>query len=169
MSQSTRTMRCQGFELAVETPYAEGHVLLANEAEVLNQTLVENLRNNFASRIRARQDEGEKAGSVYAPDLTELQDEFDEYAASYEFGVRRAGGGSVRTSDPVEREARKMAEKRVKAAIQQKGHMIKDVPKEKLNELVESFYTQHKEVLHEQAQTIIDTQNDLPGLDSLEL
>ena len=86
-TNDVRVMRCQGFELSVAVPYAEGSVLQANEAEALNQTLTENLRNNFATRLRQRQDEAAQEGTTYEPDMGELQAEFDEYVSTYEFGV----------------------------------------------------------------------------------
>lgn len=162
----TKVIKCQGLELVAPQPYAEGHVLLANEAQVLNQTYTENLRNNFASRIRSAAEAAEKAGETYAPDMDQLQAEFDAYVAEYQFGVRRSGGGSsASTLDPVEREARKMAEAKVKAAIQAKGHKIKDVPKEKLAELTEKFYSQNLEALTAQAQTVVDAQNAIGDMD----
>lgn len=163
-TNDVRVMRCQGFELSVAVPYAEGSVLQANEAEALNQTLTENLRNNFATRLRQRQDEAAQEGTTYEPDMGELQAEFDEYVSTYEFGVRRAG--TVRASaDPVEREALKMAERQVKSAIQLKGYKIKDMPRERLAELISAFYEQHKDVLNAQAETIVNASKDLPDLD----
>ena len=44
----------QGVTFNVPTPYAEGHVLATNEASALNQLLHENLRNNFASKVKAK-------------------------------------------------------------------------------------------------------------------
>lgn len=161
-----KVIKCQGIELSLDLPYVEGHQLTEVEANVLNQTYTENLRNNFASRIRARVEAAEKAGKEISFDPAELQEEFTAYAAEYQFGVRRVGGGSSTSSlDPVEREARKMAAARVKAAIQAKGHKIKDVPKEKLDELVESFYSKNVDVLHAQAQTVVEAQNALGDLD----
>lgn len=165
MSES-KIIKCQGIELSVPQPYAEGHVLLANEAQVLNQTYTENLRNNFASRLRSRAEAAEKEGQTYQPDPQELQAEFDGYVAEYQFGVRRASSGSSASAlDPVEREARKMAEAKVKAAIQAKGHKLKEVPKEKLAELVDKFYAQHEEVLRMQAETVVEAQNAIGDMD----
>lgn len=168
MTQETRVIRCQGFELSAPQPYSEGHTVTQNEANVLNQTLVENLRNNFASRLRSRQEEAAQNGETYSPDLNELQAEFDEYIAGYEFGVRPAGGGGGRAYSPEEREARKLARQTVSAAIQAKGHKIKDIPTDKMRELVEAFYEQNQEALLEQAASVIAAQESLAGL-SVEL
>lgn len=75
----------------VSNRYKAGHVLNENEAGVLNQTLAENLRNNFASKVR----DGVEAGV----DDETLQQQFDDYATDYEFGVRTGGGGF--RGDPV--------------------------------------------------------------------
>ena len=61
----------------VPNRYAAGHVLTEGEANALNQTYHENLRNNFAGRV--------KEGGDHAT----LQTELDAYAASYQFGERR--------------------------------------------------------------------------------
>jgi len=90
----------------VEPRYAEGHVINANEASALNQTLFENLRNNFAAKAKEGAD----------------QAAFDSYAASYQFGVRVGG----RSSDPVETEALNVAREQVKTAIQNAGKKLSD-------------------------------------------
>lgn len=91
----------------VEARFAEGHVLTANEASALNQTFFENLRNNFAGKAKEGAD----------------QAAFDEYAASYQFGVRTGGGGS---RDPVEVEAMSIARDTVKDMIRKAGKKLSD-------------------------------------------
>ena len=91
----------------VEARFAEGHVLTANEASALNQTFFENLRNNFASKAKEGAD----------------QAAFDEYAASYQFGVRTGGGGS---RDPIEVEAMSIARDTVKDMIRKAGKKLSD-------------------------------------------
>ena len=98
----SHSITISGIAFAVAARYAEGHVLNANEASALNQTYFENLRNNFASRA--------KEGAT--------QEDFDAYAASYQFGVRTGGGGS---RDPIEVEAMRIARDQVKAAIKANG------------------------------------------------
>jgi hypothetical protein len=99
-------------------PYAEGHVLSGNEATALNQTYAENLRNNFASKVKAAQE----AGTF---DLEQFQSEFDEYASGYEFGVRSGGGGG-RSGNPVLVEAMNIARELVRKAIVKKGLKLAD-------------------------------------------
>ena len=107
----------QGLEFKVPSPYEEGHVLTADEASVLNQTFHENLRNNFASSVKKVKDEhGEDL-----PDTarTELQEEFDEYAKDYKFGVRRSGARAP--SDPIEAEAFKMVKEAIRNKLKEQG------------------------------------------------
>lgn len=115
----------------VPQPYNEGHVLTANEASVLNQTLKENLRNNFAGTMKKLAEEGKTD--------EEIQAAFDEYAAGYAFGVRRVGSGESRTVDPVVKAARVIAREKVKAAITAKGIKLKDVPAEQIATLVQKL------------------------------
>ena len=119
--------------LSAIAPYAEGHTLSASEANVLNQTLAENLRNNFAAYVKKATEE---AGSVDALDLNKLQDDFDEYQTEYDFGVRRGGGGSRASVDPIEREATKLAVAAVKRHLKAKNIKLDDISDEQFDEYV---------------------------------
>lgn len=81
--------------------YEEGHEITAGEASALNQVLRENIRNNLAKK------EG----------LT--QDQVDQYANEYQFGVRTPGAG--RTADPVMTEYMRLARAKIKEALKAKG------------------------------------------------
>ncbi len=109
--------------------YTEGHTLTEREANVLNQTLHENLRNNFSKRVKDAGDDQEK--------IAALAGEFAEYASSYEFGVRIAGGGGAARRDPVETEARKLARAAINEAIAAKGQKVKDVDKDAYEAAIE--------------------------------
>jgi len=100
-----------GHSFNVPVRYEEGHELTAGEASALNQTYHENLRNNFAKKVK---DAGATA------DLAALQAELDAYAESYAFGVRTGGGGGA-TRDPVMSEALRIATKQIKDLIKTKG------------------------------------------------
>lgn len=91
--------------------YEEGHELTAGEASALNQTYHENLRNNFAKKVKEAVDAG-------AFDEAAFQSEFDAYANTYAFGVRTGGGGATR--DPVMAEAMNIAKNQVRAAVKKK-------------------------------------------------
>lgn len=93
--------------------YEEGHELSAGEASALNQTYHENLRNNFAKRVKDAIEKGS-----YNQD--ELQTEFDVYAHDYQFGVRTGGGGGA-PRDPVMAEAINIAKGKIREALKKKG------------------------------------------------
>jgi hypothetical protein len=109
-------------------PYTAGHVLNANEASALNQTYAENLRNNFAGKVK----EAQEAGTF---DLEVFQGRFDDYAGEYEFGVRTGGG---RSGDPVTAEAMGITRDLVRKALQKAGHKLADVPAAKISELAKA-------------------------------
>jgi hypothetical protein len=92
----------QGLTFHAPQPYAQGHVLTANEATALNALLAENLRNNFTRRVKARangRDLAPEDGAAYR-----LRSEFATYAAQY-----RLGTGTTPPRDPVAREATRLA------------------------------------------------------------
>src|SRR5690606_10051928 len=53
----TKTITIQGHEVSIPVRYAEGHSLNANEANALNQLMLENIRNNVAGKIKKAADE----------------------------------------------------------------------------------------------------------------
>lgn len=106
-----------GHSFNVPVRYEEGHELTAGEASALNQTYHENLRNNFAKKVK---DAG--AGA----DISALQTELDAYAGEYQFGVRTGGGGGGVSRDPVMSEAMRMAKKQLGDLIRAKGKKVSD-------------------------------------------
>jgi hypothetical protein len=104
----TQTITIAGKPFTAEPRYAEGHVLTANEANALNQTFFENLRNNFAGKAK-------DGGS---------QEDFDAYVSTYKFGERTGGGGGSR--DPIEVEALNLGRDAIRKAITTKGGKISD-------------------------------------------
>jgi hypothetical protein len=106
-----------GHSFNVPVRYEEGHELTAGEASALNQTYHENLRNNFAKTVKEATDAGNA-------DLGALQAKLDEYAASYQFGVRSGGGGATR--DPIMSEAMRIAKKQIGDLIKAKGGKVSD-------------------------------------------
>jgi len=135
-----RDITVQGVILAAPMPYEAGHELQENEASVLNQTWLENLRNNFASRVRdaykeagAWDDETDKPKrELLADEVRAIQHAFDEYVKGYEFGVRTGGRTPV---DPIMAQALQLAEVQIKKAIKAKGMSLSEVGKEKIRDL----------------------------------
>jgi hypothetical protein len=105
-----------GHSFNVPLRYEEGHELTAGEAGALNQTYHENLRNNFAKKVK------DAGGS---PDLAALQAELNKYAEEYQFGVR-VGGGGGRTTDPVMSLAMRIAKKKITDLLRDKGKKPSD-------------------------------------------
>jgi hypothetical protein len=101
----------QGNAFRVPIRYAPGHQLNDGEAGALNQTFHENLRNNFASKVR----DGIEAGVP----VETLQQQLDDYANDYQFGVRTGGGGF--RGDPVMTLAINIAREMVRTAVKSKG------------------------------------------------
>lgn len=149
-----REVTVGGLPFTLEDRYAEGHTLNANEAAALNQTRAENIGNNFRSDIiEAREKawlaangltevpEGTKVPNDQALDaetLAALAAAFTEKASSYEFGVRSGGGGG-RVTDPVQKEAKRIATETVTAAIKSQYGKLDAVDKERFAALVAAY------------------------------
>jgi len=115
---STKTVTISGQEFTVSTPYSEGQTITAAEAKALNQVRAENIANNFRAKIK----EAVEAGAG----LDDVTAELTAYDASYVFTLASVGGGRTPV-DPVEREAKKIAEGLVANMIkEQKGQTKKD-------------------------------------------
>lgn len=126
----------QGLVFSAAKPYEEGHALTAIEAGVMNQTRIDNIRNNFAHKVRKS---CEDASVDKSHELTDeikklLQVSFVDFEEGYEFGSRQGG----READPVRREAMDLATKAVKDKLRSMGHKLSDVGAEKIRELAEN-------------------------------
>jgi len=104
----------------VKAPYAEGHICNVHEAGALNQTMAENIRNNFATMMKTA---AEKEGRTLE------QTDLDAYMETYTFGARRSRTGVV--LDPVDVEEKKLAEIAVREAYKKHGTTVKAVGQEK--------------------------------------
>lgn len=114
----------QGTVFKVPIRYAAGHVLTEGEASALNQTFHENLRNNFASKVR----DGVEAGLP----IETIQQQLDDYASDYQFG-QRGGGGGFR-GDPVMTLAMNIAREMVRNAVKTKGLDAEDWPASRVSQ-----------------------------------
>ena len=123
----------QSVQFLVPAPFVEGHTVTAGEASALNQLLAENVRNNFAGKMKAAQSKAEETGTP-AEEFT--QEHLDAYVAEYEFGVRRSGGSRESSFPPDVREARRIATDMIKTALKAKNLTIKSVEPEKMEEMV---------------------------------
>ena len=138
------TIRGQSF--SVPNKYAEGHVLTANEASVLNQTRRENIRNNCAAAV--------KAFESSEIDEAAMKKRVGSYIDSYEFG--QVTGGGNRLSD-VEREARIIARRSVMAAIKKDPSVVADLDAKEKAEQVKEWVAQFEKdpsILKEAAEEV---------------
>lgn len=125
--QTTDNMRpftlIEGVTCQIGAPYSEGpHSLTAGEANTLNQTIVENVRNNLREDAKKLKEEN---GSPEA-----FQKLVDEYYGKYEFGLRIGG---VRITDPVESAARELARTLARKALRQAGVKVSDLTAADIN------------------------------------
>jgi hypothetical protein len=145
----SKNITVQGIDLPVVDQFAEGHVLTAIEAAVLSQTYNENLRNNFANRVKEAKESLGEAFNIDTPytvgegeaakSFASISEQWAAHTEAYSFGARRVGGGGKRTTDPVQREALRIARASVESAIRTKYGKLDAVAKEKIAELVESL------------------------------
>lgn len=153
MAMKKVTVGGQTFE--INQPYAEGHVLTAVEARVLNQVRSENIGNNFRKVVK-------EAGD----DPTALQDaanKIAEYDAKYTFAM---GGSAREPVDPIDREARRLAMAAVRSAVEEKGHKFKDWKEangERFEQLVEEV--SQREGILKQAKQIVNARSKAGGGD----
>lgn len=134
----TQTVTISGKQFTIAAPYAEGHVLTANEAAALNQTFRENIRNQLAKRVA----EG-----------TAGQADVDAVAESYRFDTRGHGGGGARR-DPVMAEALRQATEMVKDLIKQKGHNLSDYPAATIKQYAEQVLERRPNLVDEARERI---------------
>jgi hypothetical protein len=119
------------------------------EVHALRQTKLENLRNNFAPKVKSALDGAE---SISPDTLTALQAEFAKYALEYKFGVRTAGAPRTRM-DEITKEMYNLAKADFReayfAVIGEKPE--KDLVEERAEELMEKRHDD----LHRRATAIL--------------
>lgn len=164
-----RRIKVEGLIFNAPAPYRAGHPLTENEAATLNQTFAENLRNNFAKKVKLAKEAAQKNGGEFpadgeaAPD--DLQSEFTSYANDYEFGTRAAASGEAGLPrDPIEREAFIMARELIRQHA--KSHDIK-VTAEQVASLIPGILAKRPEIRAE-AQRRMSAKTAIT-LDELEL
>ena len=149
-----QSIRIQGVDFDAPAPYAAGQEINEPEAATLNQTLAENLRNNFAAKVKAaKETNGDNLSDEV---IAGLRADFATYADSYEFHGRRATRAPV---DPVKREATKIAKSIVLAALRQKKIETKSLPEGKLEELVEGVIGRQPQIMEEAKRRVEASKN----------
>ncbi len=134
----TAAFAIQGKSFFIPRPFGEGHQCSAGDANVLCQTLSENTRNAFNSRVKDAVDNETFDHNV-------MQAAIDEWLEDYEFGIRR-GRGPV---DPVEREKLNMAKDIVRQALRERDYKIADIAPEEITRLAEDVIKSNPDIAKE--------------------
>lgn len=145
----TKEFTCATVILQAPQPFDEGHECTGQEAGALNQLLVENSRNNFATTCKKMQEAGDDGATI--------QKAYDGHISGYDFGVRR---GRMAILDPVEREAYNMAKVRVLEVLRKKGTNMKELDADTLNTYVQNALDKYPQ-FRESAQAIVDQRTAL--------
>lgn len=149
------------FKVQVPQPYVAGsHTLTDGEASALNQIIAENLSNNLRKRliegkpaVEANAETGVKAESARPWTAEEAQKIVDAYLVEYEIGVRRAASGERQVTDPVEREARKIARQKAVAMIKEQGGKPGDYD---LGPIVDAIFDANKDLLMKEGKKVVE-------------
>lgn len=140
-----------GVTVSVPQPYAEGHVLSALEAEKLNHVLADNVRTSLTAKLK-------RLAEAEGFDPASVTDEFQAYADAYTFVVRSPRAAT----DPIEKEANKIAKEQVFAAIRRKGGNPSDYSAEQIAEYVAKV-RQHKPEIRDEAIRRIESSRKMAG------
>jgi hypothetical protein len=115
------TIQGEVFKEVYSPSYQAGHQINEVEAEVLNQTERENLRNNFARKVKEAK---EKEGGTLSPEtFAALQSELKQLAENYQFNVRQP-----RQSDPIMAIAMELVLNGLHKSLKAQGVKVKDIP-----------------------------------------
>lgn len=154
------TYTIAGKEFSIFCPFSEGETLELTEglADRLNQDVAENVRNNFAAKVK----DAIEAGTF---DQDSFQTALDEYIGTYEFGVRQGGGGRTAV-DPVMKEMLNIADQKVRAALKKAGKKLsgkeQDVTAKDLADLRRQYVAKYEETLRPLAEAAVAQMADLP-------
>lgn len=152
MSENSKEFTIAKVKFNLAPRYAEGHVLTANEANAMNQTFFENIRNNLSKLVKESLDpNSEKPLTV-----EELQTKVDEYAAAYVFGAGRSTSNAI-VRDPVDKEALRLARNALAAYLKKIGKKKEDLTEEAYDNALAKIA--NSEEIRKQAQTIVDAAN----------
>jgi|SRR5215813_5785194 len=127
-NEETLTIQEVQFKVRPWPKYKAGDILKDNEAGALNQTFLENLRNNFSKTV--------KEGKEAEVGIEILQQQFDDYVSEYEFGERRSGGFR---GDPVMTLAMNVARELIRNTIKAKGLNTDDFPAQRITQAAKAL------------------------------
>lgn len=151
-----RDITINGQDFQIEVPYTEGHVLTAKEASQLNQVYLENIGNNFRAKVKEMMESGASADAIQA--------ELDKYAETYEFGSRRLGSGGGRKADPLAKEMRNLAKKKLEEFFKKQNVSWADLSSEEKEEAIKKYFERHGDALRSAAQARLDLAASLAAM-----
>lgn len=105
------TIQGHRFEVPIDPSIVAGALMDEGHVHTLQQTRLENIRNNMAAKIKKTLNGSD---TLTVEQAAEAQGQVNEYASTYKFGVRTGGVRVVR--DPVEKLAFKLAKEALAAA-----------------------------------------------------
>lgn len=119
-----KTITISGKPFDVRQPFATGHVLTEGEANQLNQTWAENVRNNLAAKVKLAYSDA-PTDEVNPSTIGAIVTAYDD---AYEMTL--ATVGAKRVTDPIEVEARKIATEMLSDFLKKKGLSIRKLSEE---------------------------------------
>jgi len=154
---TSHNITIQGLVFPCRQIFDEGHTLTAVEAGVMNQTRDENLRNNYAAKIKSFMKDGkiEKIDDLTDDHKAKLLSDFPTFEEAYEFGSR----GGAREVDPVRKQAVLFATDSVKSALKKKGHNLKDIGADKIKEMAEAAIEKYPKFM-EKAESVVKARQE---------
>lgn len=111
-----------GYTWTLPIRYFEGHICSAPEARALNQTLGENIGNQFRKKVEAKEKEL-ALEELPEDELKVFSDILWQAAMDYDFASR--GTGTSRVMDPLERMARKIAKAEIVETLRTRNTTLK--------------------------------------------
>lgn len=131
----------------VTSRFAAGHTITDAEASALNQLVRENLRNTFRPVVAKATAKAKEEGRSLSPEEIEtLATAFSERERSYSFASAR---GPRTPTDPVGREAHKIAKGIVLGALARQKVDVKTLPEGKLEELITGAIAKYPKITEE--------------------
>jgi hypothetical protein len=132
--------------------YGEGHILTAAEANAMNATLADAVRNGFAPRLKKMREE-KASDEVIAKALA-------EYSANYIFGARRVytRGGDAATS-AINKIALAIAKEYVRKKLLAKGLSTRSAGDEKITALAKEALIRLPKIVEEATRRYNETLN----------
>lgn len=134
--------------VTVAQPYAEGHVLTAAEASKFNNVFADSIRTAIMAKLK-------KLAGAEGFDPAKASADFQAYADGYGFSSRSA----KESTNPVEKEAHKMAKQQVLAAIRSRGGDPKDYSVAQIADYIAKVLEHKPEIREEAARRIESARN----------